>query len=259
MTGPTFAGPGGLRGSRSLTGPATLGFALNRRRWLAAVATAALASLVLLPLAPALLADGLPVGAPTRIADARLAGPRGPECLRLVVAPDRSGSMEQYSAARDSALKLLLPWARTQLRADDEVAVIEWADRTAVVLAPTPVGAAATSGSTGPGLGTGTHLAALVAAVATLARTTCRTQLVLISDGEAADLPDSADLSRLAPAGIDVVTLLMPAPGMRAPRAFTQALPYARASAFNGLDPQDTALALARTIASTTGQRIERR
>lgn len=247
---PTSLGPGGR-----LTGPPPLGAA--RGRSLAWLLRALLVAGFLLGFIAAILNLPTRSNTPDRLAEAVLAGARGPQCVRLVIAPDRSGSMEDYAPARDAALAALFPWSAGQLRANDQIAVIEWAGDARTTLQPTPVGEAALGSSTGL-LADDTHLQPVIAQAADLLATRCRTHLILISDGLADDLAAAGNLDVLAAAGIDQISLLMPSENLQAPQEFIQAFPYATSTSFDGTNPDDTALALAQATADTTGQTVQR-
>ena len=99
--------PGPLVGGGHLSAPGQLAIGEPRpRRWLSWSAGALAAMLIVL--AAMALDDHL--RPPRSLAGAVLTGPRGPACVRVVVAPDMSGTMTEYAAARRAAMAQLIPW-----------------------------------------------------------------------------------------------------------------------------------------------------
>lgn len=189
-----------------------------------------------------------------------LTGPRGPQCLRVLVANDVSGSMSSYTAARQAALSQFLTWAPRQLRPDDEIGVIDFAGDATWARTPDPV-TNATGPSPARGLtGGGTALHPVLDVAATAPATTCRTWLLLLSDGHLSDTPATDVHARqaLAAAGIDEVSLLVPDPSITVPPAWENALPFAAPVHVEGTDADDTALVYGRLTAALTGQKLTR-
>ena len=197
--------------------------------------------------------------APASLEQAVLTGPRGPQCLRLVIAEDVSGSMSEYSAARAQAITALLTWAPGQLRADDELAVVTFAASATTRMQPTPVGQKSSPVADAPSDGVDTLLTPVVDAAATFPETSCHTHLLVVGDGLISDPVEAGDLARLSASGIDSVGLLMPSPDLHAPEEFRAAFPYAQNRSFDGTDADQTGLALAQVLATQTEQTIERR
>ena len=246
--------PGPLVGGGHLSAPGQLAIGEPRpRRWLSWSAGALAAMLIVL--AAMALDDHL--RPPRSLAGAVLTGPRGPACVRVVVAPDMSGTMTEYAAARRAAMAQLIPWAATQLRDTDEIAVVPWASTAEVSLPPTAV-TAATVPSRYAAVGDDTNMVPLIDAISGLPEGRCRVLLALIGDGQVHDIPQASRLARLAEAGVDRMALLMPDAGMRTPTEFSDGFPWAASRAFDGLDPDSTAMALAHEVASAVGQTITR-
>ncbi len=203
--------------------------------------------------------------APRTLTDAALVGVRGPACLRLAVASDVSGSMSSYSQPREDAVAELLAWAPKNLRTDDEIGVLEFADTAAWLSKPAIVSSSSPGVRLEPtaesALGGGTELAPVLAAVRSLPASQCRTALVLVSDGQFADLPGSASaaLVDLQTAHVDDFALLVPSRHISVPREWSSLFPYSRPAHFDGSDSDATALVFGGTIAHLTGQRLERR
>ena len=196
---------------------------------------------------------------PASLEQAVLTGPRGPECLRLIIAEDVSGSMADYAAARAQAIASLLAWAPGQLRTDDELAVVTFAASAATRLQPTPVGQKSTPEASVTTDGGDTLLTPVIDAAAAFPTTTCHTHLLVVGDGLISDPAEAGDIARLSASGIDSIGLLMPSPDLRTPEEFSAAFPYAQSRSFDGNDADQTGLALAQVLADQTGQTIERR
>ena len=200
-----------------------------------------------------------------------LAGPRGPSCLRLTLANDVSGSMSEYAAAREGALATLLAWLPRNLRADDELAVVDFAQAAATVLEPTPasrlVGRA--PGGAGASDGTYTWLAPVLNEMDGWDSSRCDVALVLLSDAqlvvsargaEAEPLPFTPGQGRELMRRHDIhdVRLLVPDPSIKVPQIWTEGFPEAQPHRFHGLDRDETAKAVAGAIADLTGQKLEK-
>lgn len=195
---------------------------------------------------------------PSSLAETQLMGARGPGCVQLVIASDVSGSMASLTEPRDRAIDQLLAWAPTNLRADDELALISFSSEASVEIAPTPVGQPITR--TGPPAASGgTDLAPLLATISSLPDTRCRTSLLLLGDGQFGDLPaDEATATRqLAQAGIDTFDFLVPG-STDIPSSWRSIYPSAPPVVFDGSNPDQTALVFGRHLADLTGQSLRR-
>jgi hypothetical protein len=164
-------------------------------------------------------------GAPG-VAGIVLAGPRGPSCLRLVLANDVSGSMSDYAMAREQAMTALLNWLPKNLRSDDEIAVIDFAETAATKMPPTKV-STLVSGNTlasgGAMDGSYTWFTPVLTQMDSWPKTNCDIALVLLSDAQIVlsaendnptSLPADADAGRqlVQEHNIHDVRLLVPDP-----------------------------------------------
>lgn len=216
-------------------------------------------------LAAGLLAIGVAATAcnhtpvPSSLAEVLLTGERGPGCVRVVIASDQSGSMSEFAEPREQALNQFVNWAPKNLRPDDEIAVIAFADRVISVVDPA-------SATTRPAVGSlqldgaDTLFEPVVAAVAQMPATTCRTALVLLSDGLMSDLTNDAEVARerIRAAGLSDLLLLAPGESIGTPENWTRIYPYAAPTRFDGTDPNETGLAFGHVLASLTDQRLEK-
>jgi hypothetical protein len=191
-----------------------------------------------------------------------LVGARGPTCLRLVIGLDVSGSMRDFAAARDAALTQLIAWAKTNLRGDDEVAIVDFALDAAVRLPPTRRDAILGGGGT-PLVNDGrdTLLTPALAVADTFPPSQCDAILLLLSDAQISDLPadDAGGRRLLRDHKLHDVRLLVPGDGIEVYGGWSLAFPAAAPVRFDGSDTDSTALAFGRTVASLTGQRLEQR
>jgi hypothetical protein len=223
-------------------------------RWVL-VAMASLLALVLL----VLLAepdDGL--------STLRAVGTRGPVCDRFIALVDQSGSMSDQAEARDAADRQLRPWMLRNLRADDEYAVVDFAESAEVRLPPTRVDRLADVDGGRPAAvvqGGYTLLAPPLAAVRSMATTECDVNLLLLSDGQLVDLPADATTGRrmLLDSGVHDLHLLVPSESVGdPPPQWAVGFPDIVPSRFNGLDAEETSVAVADAVAAGTGQVLVR-
>ncbi len=196
--------------------------------------------------------------------DLALVGPRGPQCTRLVIASDVSGSMDQVASARDAAIATLLTWLPGNLRPDDEVAALTFASTAGPVTGPTSIGSLDHEPLAAPDAPTdmaGTSWQPVIDTVGALPSTACGTALLVVSDADADQLPAGSATARsqLAAIGVDDLALLVPSPSIAVPDLWSQVYPYAAPVRFDGTDRQATARAMAQAIATVTGQSLGRR
>lgn len=187
-----------------------------------------------------------------------LAGPRNLTCQRIVILLDQSGSMSDYAAVRSDAIATLAEWSPANLRGDDELAVISWADQAAFDASPTAVGALtpSTFDAVGSDVGGGTDVLPAVELVAASGPTGCRTSLVFISDGDISGADQTRVDAALLAAGVDRVSLVLPN-ATAAPQYWVQVFPYSDTFHADASDPDQTARALGQAIAAATGQQLE--
>lgn len=197
---------------------------------------------------------------PASLAETTLTGPRGPQCLRVVLANDTSGSMKSYSVARQAALAQFLAWAPGQLRPDDQIGVINFADTAAWTSTPVSPGTGSTSRPGSTSDASSTLLSPVLEAVAAAPASSCRTWLLLLSDAQLADTPATPGHARaaLVDAGIDDLSLLVPDPDISVPHQWTTVFPFAAPVRFDGSNPDQSALTYGRLTADITGQHLTR-
>ena len=195
------------------------------------------------------------------LAGQRLVGDRDPSCLRALIVVDTSGSMRNSAVARDAAFARFLPWTKANLRSDDEVGVIDVAATAAVRLAPVPVPDVPdrVPPATGVPDGRDTLFRPLLAVVDALPPTPCETALLTLSDNQYADLPvDAAEGRALLRAHrVHALRSLVPGAGLAESAQWPVVFPESGPERFDGTDPDATGLAIGRSFASVTGQRLE--
>ncbi|WP_157170761.1 hypothetical protein [Nocardia araoensis] len=208
------------------------------------------------------LVGGSDPAPPTKLTAYTLVGPRSPGCLRLVIGMDVSGSMRKFASARDAALAQLQEWASlpNTLRADDEIAVVDFALESAVRFAPAPAAATPHLPAVPVRDGADTLLRPMLDQMRSFAVSTppCDLVLLLISDAIVADVPASTEDGRrlLREYGVHDLRLLVPGQGIEVPDAWIETFPDAPPIKFDGLDPDETALTIGKTIGQLTGQRF---
>ena len=201
-----------------------------------------------------------PAPAPSvkKLTTATLAPGRTVKCARIVLAIDQSLSMDSYTGARDNALQQLVDWSRKNLNKRDEIAVIDFSGAAGVRQPPTR---ARSLTRIGPALtlASGSYYRPILDSLGTFPPTSCKTALVLLSDGDLADLPADASESGLLLRGSHVKfqRLLVPDPAITVPQAWSTAFPNGKPVLVDGLDPDETARVIGETIAKIVNTKIQ--
>jgi hypothetical protein len=218
----------------------------RRRSWLFAVLLAALLA--------ALLA--WPSRHSTALNDLRLVGPRGPVCLRIVIADDISGSMTKFASARNAAVEEMRRWAGHNLRPDDQIGVLQFAVNAGWQSGPGSATPSPHASVVHDGINT--NLNPVLQLVQALPASSCDTALVLVSDAQLADLPADPVAGRRALEAGHVHDLFLLAPGQSidVPPAWTTAFPEAEPRRFNGNDAAATGLTFGDVVATLTRQQL---
>jgi hypothetical protein len=169
--------------------------------------------------------------------------------------------MSGYTTARDNALQQLLDWSRDNLRKRDQIGVIDFAGNAAVRQSPTSAKKTVQIGASSPLLFAGSNYQPVLEQLAAFPKTSCKTALVLLSDGDLQDLPadSSAGQQTLRTSGIDFQRLLIPDATATAPQTWQTAFPV-RGKGVNvdGLDADDTARVIAETVATIVDTKLVR-
>ncbi|WP_314096182.1 vWA domain-containing protein [Microbacterium foliorum] len=235
--------------------PAPLSIDGSRRRRLIGAGTA------LALVAGALIGWHL-LDTPAEIDDVALAGHRSPAAIDVVLLLDESGSFADYAAVREEAISQLTRWAPDNLRPQDTITIIGFADD-AVVRLPT-----ATVGSLGAGApsligdpvdGGGTSIRpALEQAVSSIAATGGERTIIAITD-TVVDDADGASIGVLVErlhAG--TMTVITPS-GTGVGSGWRDAFAWETELSADPGSAGSTSLAIAEALAHATGQAVERR
>lgn len=220
----------------------------------------------IVPLVVILLLAGLAfANRPRRVLDDLvLAGTRGPVCEQVLLVVDESGSMRDIAGARDSALRVAVGWLHRNLRSDDQVGIVDFASDAEPRLPVTFVRDLREDG-VGPSApvrqSNTTSVRPALAAATRLSRTACDVDVLLLSDGQFADLPadEAAGRALLRGYGIHDLQLLVPgADRANPPPQWSAGFPDIVATRFDGGDPDATSISIADAVATFTGQSLAR-
>ncbi|MCF6389380.1 VWA domain-containing protein [Mycobacterium sp. MBM] len=197
---------------------------------------------------------------PRSLDDTYLSGERNLGCVRVFIASDESGSMQEFIQPRAQALRQLLQWAPANLRGDDELSVLVFSGHAEVAMPPTAIADDPATSATG-GPTDNTLLANLLGSIGGLPRSQCVQSLILLSDGRFQDLPTNKEAARqeLRDAGIDRLYLLVPGEDIVVEQKWSELYPYAPPVVFDGADPDRTGLAFGATFGDITGQELAKR
>jgi hypothetical protein len=197
---------------------------------------------------------------PASLSGYRAAGARDElNCLRLVIGVDVSGSMRDFTVPRDDALRQLFSWVKTNLRPDDQVAIVDFAAVAKIRMLPTRVTDLGTlPAPAGAHDGTYTYFQPILADVDQFPRTSCDTAMLLISDAQLIDLPTTQAAGRnlLLEHHISKIRLLVPGASIQVGPTWIEGFPSARPYVFDGTDAEATGLTLGRAVVSLTGQSL---
>ena len=243
--------PGGLGRLGDLDRVGDLGALPRTRRW-----PWALLPLLLLPLL-LLLPERGPEQPPSSLSGAQLEGQRGSGCVRLAVLADSSGSMRGYAQPRAAAVQEILRWAPANLRAGDQIVVVEWAGSAATTLPPVDAAAGASGRLQDPGvLADGSSIVSGLDELAAAGASPCETVAVVVSDGLVTETERAVVDAAVRRAGVGSVVLMLPSPDLDVPPAWTDVLPGAEVVRTDGGDPRAVALALGQVLADHLGLRL---
>ncbi|KUL41362.1 vWA domain-containing protein [Actinoplanes awajinensis] len=200
-----------------------------------------------------------PTPTPTvkKLTQATLAPGRTVSCARVILGIDQSNSMAGYTAARDNALQQLVDWSSRNLKKRDQIAVVDFAGEAGVRQAPTSV-----KQLTGIGpvvsLAGGSKYLPILEAIKAFPPSSCKTALVLLSDGDLEDLPADASESGTVLRGSDVKfqRLLVPDRNITVPLRWATAFPNGKPVFVDGMNPDETARVIGETIAKIVNSKI---
>jgi hypothetical protein len=195
---------------------------------------------------------------PDSLPGSRLAGPRSPVPLGIVLLLDESGSFADYAAIREQVLGQLTDWAPENLRPDDRVTVIGFAGTAAPRLATTTVAGLAAGGPRhlSATLAGGTSIQPALSAAAGHADTTRPTSVIAVTDTIVEDANTDAIADLVSDLNATSMTTIVPS-GLDVRADWEQAFPWGLVLEADPASAEDTALAVGRALAHATGQDLE--
>lgn len=224
---------------------------VRRRVWLA----------LLLPLALLAAAAWWWDARPASLDEARLAGPRSPAPIRLVVLLDVSGSFASYSAVREDVLAQVVRWVPGNLRDDDTLSVLTFAGGADRLMETVTVGDLRRAGPSflrpGPPQD-GTRILPVLAEAVDPADAGRTTSLVVVSDTIVSDLDRATVDARVRRLGAVTMSLIVPS-GVHPTAEWSSVFGYEQVLSADPGAADAVALAVGTAIAHATGQRLARR
>ncbi|WEV59393.1 hypothetical protein OZX67_02180 [Bifidobacterium sp. ESL0728] len=212
----------------------------------------------------------LPVGwfsfkhyaAPSKLAKSALVGRRSPTALNVVLALDESGSFVNYSSMRADAIDQLYKWAPKNLRDDDTITVIGWAKNATVT---SPCSSVETIASASAKTGGGkvdsretNFVPALQEAQGAIEGEGRPTTLIVVTDTVAGDLANQAKIDKLIEKmNVTSMSVILPQ-GKRIYGDWQRAFPWEETFHARSDKPNQIAVAIGKSLAHATGQRLQR-
>lgn len=198
---------------------------------------------------------------PRRITDVALEGDRAPVPLDVVLLLDESGSFASYEAVRTEAITQLTQWAPDNLRTDDTITVIAFADTAVVRMATTTVGELAERGAQlsfaeSPEDGTAILPALRLATDVTADSGNPRT-VIAITDTEVTDADTDAAADFIARLNAPTLTVITPTDVDITPDWHAM-FPWEHRAEADAGSAGSTSLSMAEALAHATGQSVSR-
>jgi len=225
------------------------GHALPGRWWLLALPLAIVAALV-----------GVTWFAPDDrddIVGTHLAGARGPEPVNFVFLMDRSGSFVAYDQVREEALRQVLTWAPRNLRDDDTLTVITFADDAVLTLPWTTVGQinSGTAVSQAAPNPSGTRIVPALEMANHQLPAAANTSVVALTDTAIYDGSDPRIASLLGDLDVATISVLIP-DGTPIEPSWATAFPNQVVFNVDSTDTSAVSLAFGQAVAHGTGQQL---
>jgi hypothetical protein len=199
--------------------------------------------------------------AANQLSETHLAGKRSPSPLNVIVLRDDSGSFAGYEEMRDNALGQVMAWAPDNLRDDDTITVISFAETATVTLAPMTVktidATRTTPSPTTARDGRYTNIVpALALASDSLSGSSNQSSVIVITDTLIQDAA-STEIDRLL-RDLNVISMSVILPSdMAVDPAWSAAFGWEAEFRAEADDPEGIALAVGRSLAHATNQRLE--
>jgi len=198
-------------------------------------------------------------GDPDSLTETRLVGPRSPAPVSVAILLDESGSFADYSEVRHQVLDQLSAWAPANLRSDDLITVVAFAEDAVVKIPTTRVGDLAGRTvhalPTAPGGSTAIQPALRLLRDGTDAAT-APVSLVAVTDTLVPDADAASVDSLVADLGAATMSVITPT-GVRRP--WRAAFGWEIELEADAESADQTALAVGKAFAHATGQRLEAR
>ncbi|WP_432246233.1 VWA domain-containing protein (plasmid) [Arthrobacter sp. G.S.26] len=196
---------------------------------------------------------------PSTVDEVRLAGPRSPAAISLVLFLDESGSFEGYDQVRRQTLESIMTWSQENLRPDDALTVISFAGSAGTKVKTTTIADLAAGRITpeSPTVGGGTSVqpALDLAGKTTL---TNRTQsLIVLTDTIIDDAHEGPISDAMKSMNASSMSLIIP-DGLNVTREWEKVFPYELVIHAPADSADQGALAIAKAAAHATGQSLEK-
>lgn len=194
------------------------------------------------------------------LSEVRLVGPRSPNPISVVLMLDVSGSFAEYASLRQEALEQVIRWAPQNLRANDTLTIISFAESAELTMPTVTMGVlAGRAGSIDPQAvdGVDTLIVPPLEKAASAIPSSGGASIIVLTDTLVTDaVPAQVDplltalnattMSVITPAGVDAIA------------SWRESFLWEAEFHADADNPQQTALAVANALAHATGQRLDR-
>ena len=216
--------------------------------------------LIMALLIPAVILLASRHSAPSVLSEGRLVGGRSPVPLAVMLVLDDSGSFASYARMRLTALDQVAQWVPVNLRSDDTLTVITFADSAYLTLPTTTVADLASRRPTyqDGDVGSGTAIQPALQAAVEAAPDDMMSTLVVVTDTEIADGGDTNAIQSFVKQ-LDAPTMSVITPnGIGVQAGWKTAFPWEAEFHADPDNADDIALAVGQALAHATGQELER-
>lgn len=196
---------------------------------------------------------------PSTVDEVRLAGPRSPASISLVLFLDESGSFEGYGQVRRQTLESIMTWSQDNLRPDDALTVISFAGSAGTRVKTTTIAdlAAGRIALENPAVDGGTSIQPALALAGITTPTDRAQSLIVLTD----TIIDDADKGPISDAmksmNASSMSLIIP-DGLKVTREWEEAFPYELVIHAPADSADQGALAIAKAAAHATAQSLEK-
>lgn len=196
---------------------------------------------------------------PSTVEEVRLAGPRTPASISLVLFLDESGSFEGYDPVRRQTLDSVMTWSQGNLRADDALTVISFAGSAGTKVKTTTIAdlAAGKFMLENPAVDGGTSIQPALALAGQTTPTNRAQSLIILTDTIIDDANKGPISEAMKKMNASSMSLIIP-DGVNVTREWEQAFPYELVIHAPADSADQGALAIAKAAAHATGQSLEK-